>query len=99
MKTTTIAEYLFQFSGGPNREAAEGSTYAAMAPKLVARTVFANRALSVLTIKMRRTISARRIDFRVTNVRARTGNNCTTQRQTATSPNSAFLNLDSENFV
>jgi hypothetical protein len=76
-----------------------GTTYAAMAPKLVARTVFANRAFNVDTSRIRVTIRARRTDFLVTKVNARTGNNCTKQRHIATSPNSAFFNLASENFV
>jgi hypothetical protein len=99
MKTTTIAEYLSHISGVRDGKAANGTTYAAMAPKLVARTVFANRAFSVDTRRMRITIRARRTDLLVTNVKARTGSSCTTQRQTATTPNSAFLNFASENFV
>jgi hypothetical protein len=77
----------------------DGKTYAAMAPKLVARTVFANKAFSIDTRRIRVTMIARRIDLRETKVKARTGSNCTTQRQTATNPNSAFFKRPSENLV
>jgi hypothetical protein len=77
----------------------DDKTYAAMAPKLVARTVFANKALRIDTRRIRVTMIARRIALRETKVKARTGSNCTTQRQTATNPNSAFFKRLSENLV
>jgi hypothetical protein len=77
----------------------DGITYAAMAPKLVARTVFENKAFSVDTRRIRMTMTARRIALLVTKVKAKTGNNWTTQRQKATNPNSAFFKRPSENLV
>jgi hypothetical protein len=107
MKTTTIAEYLFVISGrfgfhiGLQFEDLEASsrTYAAMAPKFVARTVFENKAFSADTSRIRMTMIASRTALLDTKVRAKTGSNCTTQRQTATKPNSAFFKRPSENLV
>ena len=75
------------------------STYAAMAPKLVALTVLANAALSIDTRRIRTTMMASRTALPDTNVSAKTGSNCTKQRQIATIANSAVLSFFSENFV
>lgn len=81
------------------QQGTQKTTYAAMAPKLVARTVLANAALSRDTRTIRTMMMAVRIALLDTNVNARTGSNCTKQRHIATIPNSAFLIFFSENFV
>lgn len=70
-------------------------TYAAIAPKLVACTVWANREFRRETRTMRTMIIKSLAALLCTSVSAMTGSNCTTHKHAATIPNSTFFTDDS----